>query len=578
MIKAGLHSGLLLAALLLTEPVIAQKKIVTDKMDWWKKARFGMFIHWGVYAVPAGVRNGERVNGLGEWIMQDAHIPRAEYAAFARQFNPDKYDPEAWVRMAREAGMKYIVVTTKHHDGFALFNTQYSNWSVVKATPYGKDLLKPLAEACRKQGMKLGFYYSQANDWYHPGGAAAYGQWDESQKGNMDEYIDKVAAPQVREILSNYGDVAELWWDVPTGMTPERAAKFNAIVQELQPGIVTNDRLGGDVKGDITTPEQYVPATGLKDRNWETCMTMNDTWGFKTNDHNWKTSNELIRNLVDITSKGGNYLLNVGPEASGAFPQPIQDRLKAIGVWMNTNGSAIYGTTASPFKKLPWGRCTVKQTAKGHTLYLHIFNRPANDQLAVPGLETPVTAVAALATGKKLPWKKTATGYSIDLSSLPQGLEIPVISLETTGELVVAEQPVAQAADGVLLLPAGMADLHSRSKQADVRIEGGEEQNVGFWTHPADWISWLFFVTTPGTYRVQAEAATPADKTAFVWGIEGKEKDGFVSYTGDYNTYQLFNLGTITIDQPGNYRFYIKPDAQDWNAINLKKITMTPLP
>ncbi|GGH63845.1 alpha-L-fucosidase [Filimonas zeae] len=576
--KSFLRGGLLLATLFLHKPVIAQQKIAADKMDWWHKARFGMFIHWGVYSVPAGIRNGGRVDGLGEWIMQDAHIPRAEYAAFAKQFNPDKYDPEAWVRMAREAGMKYIVVTTKHHDGFALFNTQFSNWSVVKATPYGKDLLKPLAEACRRQGMKLGFYYSQANDWYHPGGAAAYGYWDDTQRGNMDEYIDKVAAPQVREILSNYGDVAELWWDVPTGMTPERAAKFTAIVQQLQPGIITNDRLGGDVKGDITTPEQYVPATGLKNRNWETCMTMNDTWGYKSTDHNWKTSTELIRNLVDVTSKGGNYLLNVGPEASGAFPQPIQDRLQAIGAWMKVNSEAIYGTSASPFKKLSWGRCTVKSTTHGNTLFLHIFNRPASDQLEIPGLQTTVTTATALATGKQLPWKKTTEGYTIDLSALPQHMVIPVIRLETTGTLAVADLPVTQAADGTLELPAAMADLHSRRKQPDVRIEGGEEQNIGFWTHAADWASWLFFVTTPGTYRVQAEVATPAANSAFVWGMEGKEQAGAVTATGDYNTYQLFKLGTITVREPGNYRFAIKPRAEGWEAINLKKVTMTLLP
>ncbi|MCS6861524.1 MAG: alpha-L-fucosidase, partial [Abditibacteriales bacterium] len=274
------------------------------RMKWWREARFGLFIHWGVYAVPAGVYKGQHVPGLGEWIMHHARIPVAEYKQFAKQFNPTKYNPEEWVLLAKEAGMKYIVITSKHHDGFALFDSKVTDWDVVDATPYGKDLLKPLAEACRKHGIKLGFYYSQAQDWNHPGGAAAGGHWDKAQEGDMDEYLRKIAVPQVREILTNYGPVAILWWDTPVDMTKERADMLFPLTR-LQPGIITNNRLGGGYRGDTETPEQYIPATGYPGgRDFEVCMTMNDTWGYKRDDHNWKSTETLIRNLVDIASKG----------------------------------------------------------------------------------------------------------------------------------------------------------------------------------------------------------------------------------------------------------------------------------
>ncbi len=250
------------------------------RMAWWREAKFGMFIHWGVYAVPAGTYKGERVGGIGEWIMLRAKIPVAEYRAFAREFNPVDYDPDAWARLAKAAGMRYIVITSKHHDGFALFDSAVTDWDVVDATPYRRDLIGPLAAAARRHGLKFGCYYSQAQDWTHPGGAkAGYKEgegWDEAHKGSFDEYLRTIAIPQTREVLTRISpDI--LWWDTPTWMTPERAAPLHELIA-LRPGLITNNRLGGRYSGDTETPEQYIPATGFKDRDWEVCMTMNDTW------------------------------------------------------------------------------------------------------------------------------------------------------------------------------------------------------------------------------------------------------------------------------------------------------------
>ena len=249
------------------------------RMAWWREAKFGLFIHWGVYAVPAG-KYGEKTS-YGEWIMNSAKIPVAEYKGFAKQFNPVKYDPAAWARLAKDAGMRYIVITSKHHDGFALFPSEASHWNIAEATPYKKDLLGPLVSAAKAEGLKIGFYYSQSQDWNNPGGAKSgfkEGEgWDDAHKGDYDAYLKNVAVPQVRELLTRY-PIDILWWDTPMHMTPQRAAPLAALTK-LRPGLITNNRLGGGYRGDTETPEQFVPVTGYKG-DWETCMTMNGHWGY----------------------------------------------------------------------------------------------------------------------------------------------------------------------------------------------------------------------------------------------------------------------------------------------------------
>src|SRR6476661_1541912 len=321
---------------LATSSVFSQDTTKDARMKWWREARFGMFIHWGVYAQWAGMYHGNKqARGGAEWIMNRCKIPVAEYQQKAKEFNPVYYNPDEWVRLAKEAGMKYIIITAKHHDGFALFNSKASKWDITDATAYGKDLLKPLAEACKRHGMKLGFYYSQAQDWNNPGGSVArkemregwanpdsanidaytkdhHGHWDPAQETkSFDQYIDEVAVPQVKELMTNYGEVAVLWWDTPTNMTDEAALKLQAQLK-LQPNIITNDRLKRpNFPGDTKTPEQKIPTQSeLDGMDWETCMTMNGSWGYKSWDNNWKSTETLIRNLVDIASKGGNYLLN----------------------------------------------------------------------------------------------------------------------------------------------------------------------------------------------------------------------------------------------------------------------------
>jgi alpha-L-fucosidase len=440
----------------------AQQTAHDQKMHWWREARFGMFIHFGVYAQMAGEYNGyQQARGGAEWIMNRMKVPVAEYKSVAKKFNPVKFNADEWVKMAKDAGMKYMIITAKHHDGFALFNSKASDWNIVDATPYKKDILKPLSIACKKYGIKLGFYYSQAQDWGNSGGAVArkvmaegwpnpdstkINNYTEAHKGHWDpvqetttfaQYIDRVAIPQVKELMTNYGDVAVLWWDTPTNMTDEAALKLQELLK-LQPNIITNDRLKRpNFSGDTKTPEQKIPnLSELDGKDWETCMTMNGTWGFRNSDTNWKSSSTLIHNLVDIASKGGNYLLNIGPKPDGSFPEESVERLKDLGAWMKIYSEAIYATQASPIEAQLWGRVTRKDLSNGNTiLYLSVFDWPKNGELTIKGLSKELMSAQLLNNGNKVSWTKTADQITLKLPISAPNQVASVIKVEVKGKM-----------------------------------------------------------------------------------------------------------------------------------------------
>jgi len=542
------------------------------RMKWWREARFGMFIHWGVYSVPAGTYHDKKIGGIGEWIMNSAKIPCAEYQGYAKQFNPVKYNADEWVRMAKDAGMKYIVITSKHHDGFTLFQTKASKWNVVDATPYGKDLLKPLAAACAKHGLKLGFYYSQAQDWNNPGGAAAGGHWDKAQDGSMDDYIRNVAVPQVKEILSNYGDLAVLWWDTPVDMTKERAEMLIPLLK-LRPGIIHNNRLGGGYSGDTETPEQFIPPTGYPGgRDWETCMTMNDTWGFKSYDDNWKSTETLVRNLVDIASKGGNYLLNIGPTSEGLFPEASVQRLKEVGRWMKANGESIYATSASPFRRLPWGRCTRKATSEGTILYLHVFNWPSDGKLVVPGLKNKVLAATLLTNSKdELKYEASETGVVIEVPTAAPDPICSVVICRIEGAPNVEATPILPGKDGTIALPAVEANLRGEG----VRYEAGNDRdNIGYWTNSDDFVEWQFRVKEAGKYKVTAAIASLAS-AKFEVAAGGSRAEGTSPKTNNYGEFQTVEVGTLELSA-GTVTLTVKPVKEGWQPMNLRSVVLTP--
>lgn len=418
-------------------------------MAWWREARFGMFIHWGLYAVPAGEYNGQRSKEIGEWIQSWANIPRAEYEKFAAKFNPVEFDAAEWVRIAKDAGMKYLVITSKHHDGFAMYDSAVSTYDIVDATPYKKDPMRALADECRRQGITFAFYYS-IMDWHHP---SQYVDDPKKQKhpdaghhqtkmreGRKQEYVEYMKA-QLRELVTKY-DPAILWFDGEwvDWWTEQDGQDLYKYVRGLKPRILINNRVGKGRKGmeglnktdreyagDFGTPEQQIPASGLPGVDWESCMTMNDTWGFKHYDDNWKSSEKLIRNLIDIVSKGGNYLLNVGPTGEGRIPAASVQRLADMGRWMKVNGEAIYGTGPMPFTEpLPWGRAT----RKDGKLYLHVFDWPADGTIRLPQLHGKIAAARLLAGGARVAVTEGADGVTIKLPAKAPDPIASVVALD----------------------------------------------------------------------------------------------------------------------------------------------------
>ena len=427
------------------------------RMKWFREARFGLFIHWGVYAVPAGFWQGQPVSA--EWIMNRGKIPVATYRALAKDFTAAKYDPEAWAQLAADAGIKYVVITAKHHDGFTLYGSAYSDWNAVQASGARRDLLQPLADAVRAHGLKFGTYYSQSQDWVNLGGGKGNTPpWDDAQKqGSFDEYLRTIALPQVRELVEKYHpDI--LWWDTEYSMTPERAKPFFDLVT-AHPGLIHNSRLGGGVLGDFRTSEQKIPANAMLGRALEVNMTINNSWGYRSDDLNWKSAQTLIRNLSDITSKDGNYLLNVGPTAEGVIPQPEVERLLAIGLWLKINGSAIYATRGGLYQQpLPWGRTTYRAwPGDGTTLFLHVWTWPADGKILLPGLQQAPRSGRMLSSGAEVTATVTAAGLVVTLPGAAPDPDVSVAALEFAGPLEIAhETPMARdnGASGTLADPS----------------------------------------------------------------------------------------------------------------------------
>ena len=409
------HSGFSLFLLLACIPFLSCKEDTTihsqKKMEWFHQAKFGMFIHWGLYAVPAGEWEGKKDHG--EWIQFSANIPGPEYEKLADHFNPVKFNAEELVSLAKQAGMKYLVITSKHHDGFCMFDSELTDYDIVDASPYGKDPMKELAEECKRQGIKFCLYYS-IMDWHHPDYPVEYTHFSKTHPegfhgfpnpdADYGKYWDFLVG-QVRELFTNYGDLGILWWD-GAGMAfadhetgnMERARVLTDSINKWQPMCLINNRLSG-FGADYGTPEQMIPG-GKQRTAFEVCMTLNDHWGYNKNDNNWKSTRDVIYNLCDIASKGGNYLLNVGPTAEGLLPEEYYEILKEVGQWLSVNGEAIYGTTSGG-GPMRWNRDIDMITAKPGTFYLHLFNWPEDNKIYLDHFTKEVKKAYLLADEEK---------------------------------------------------------------------------------------------------------------------------------------------------------------------------------
>jgi len=447
------------------------------RLDWWREARFGLFIHFGLYAIKEGKHGGK--TGYGEWIMNSAHIPVPEYEKLVKRFQPSAFDAEAWVRAARDAGMGYMVVTTKHHDGFCLFDSALTQYDVA-SSPFRRDLIGELANACRKGGLRVGFYHS-IMDWHHEDYLPRR-SWEKRSASGADfgRYLTYLRG-QVRELLTRYGRVDLMWFDGQWERTwrHEYGSELYDLCRQLQPSVIVNDRVdlgrqghSGRVlpgfKGDYGTPEQTIPSEG-PELDWETCMTMNRHWGWNSSDTIWKSSDELIRKLADIASKGGNFLLNVGPKPDGSFPEKALVRLREIGRWMRGHGEAIRGTTRAELRAPSFGRYTKKRVGGSERYYLHLFEWPKQRNLLLPGFGTLPREVHAMsAPDAPLESKLGEGGIVVTLPEKPTDPVLPVLVLEFEGRPLIYEAPEIDSL-APLFLKDREVHLQVRNKELSVR-------------------------------------------------------------------------------------------------------------
>ncbi|QNN24653.1 alpha-L-fucosidase [Planctomycetales bacterium ZRK34] len=565
------------------------------RMKWWREARFGMFVHWGLYAIPAGQWDDKKWDRGGmEWIQKRANVPADVYAdRLLPQFKPKQGFAAEWAELAKVAGCKYVVFTDKHHEGFALHDSKVTGFDAKDVT--GRDLTKEIVEAVKKQGLRIGMYYSLW-DWHHPDAYAGKGTNNPSvqtMEGRDPEKYLKFMHEQVDEIASNYGRVDVLWFDYSSKEVQGESWKANELLANLrkkQPGIIVNNRLYRSPEagwhddhhlepydskhGDFTTPEQRIPPNGVPGVDWETCMTMNTTWGYSQHDHNWKTGQTLIRNLVDICSKGGNYLLNIGPMADGTVPPESVQLMYEIGAWMQMNGEAIYGTTASPFKQtFDWGRVTVK----GDVLYLHVFDWPADKKISIPPLNNPMKSIAVLGDPTaKASLHPEVDKWVIQLPDEPVNTSATVIKLQLDGDVKVAGDtaPMVQpGADGTITLAAHDALTHGKM----LRYEPQPHKNtVGYWVEADDYVEWNFQVDKPGEYEVivyQGCGKGHGGSEAAVH-IGGKTLNFTVEDTGGFQNFVERDLGTVNLS-PGDQTLSIKPIRKAKLAVmDVRRVTL----
>lgn len=410
------------------------------KLEWFQEAKFGMFIHWGLYSVPA----------RGEWDQYHSKTSREEYAKYAEQFNPTEFDAKEWVSLAKDAGMKYIVITTKHHDGFCMFDSKLTKYDIVDATPFGRDPMKELADECRKQGMKLCFYYS-VKDWFHPEYPVDYTYHNKEHPNgfhtvrNPDADYAKYFAylkGQVKELLTNYGDVGIVWWDWCGSAFAENEVENRKLAEDLvksihewQPETLINNRMGG-IGADYGTPEQSIPGS-KQNTAFEVCMTLNGAWGYSKDDHDYKSAETVIRNLVDIASKGGNYLLNVGPTQDGVITSEAQVILREVGEWLSVNGESIYGAQSGG-PSVTWNEGIAAVTVKPNSLYLHLYDWPEDNRVYLNDFigEFDEAYLLADPDRKALKVDKHSQGLMIHLPDEPIDSIDSVIVIKYAGEYI----------------------------------------------------------------------------------------------------------------------------------------------
>lgn len=520
------------------ENTVIHKTLSDDRGAWFKEDKYSMFIHWGLYSMTGGEWKGKTYYGIAEWLMSPnmADIPKEEYKKLAGKFNPTDFDAKAWVKLAVDSGMKNIVITAKHHDGFAMYDSAASEYDVIDASPYKRDPMKELALECQKAGIGLGFYYSQNQDWYEQG-SAAIGWTSSRQTNSFEDYFNHKVVPQVQELLSNYGPIATVWFDTPGKMSKEHSMRLVEITKELQPNALINSRIGNGVGDFMTLGDHHISDTnhtGL----WETIDTTNNSWSYAWYDQNWKTSRKIVNSLITTVGRGGSYMLNVGPDGKGNIPQKAQQNLLGAGQWLKENGEAIYGADASPWGRIqPWGDVSVK----GNKLYLHVSKWPRENEIYLSGLKNNIVSVGLLnpiETGfldgvfsddNEVSFEKASSGWTVFTLPKEQPKELSTtIVVELEGEpqvdATIGIDPIQTTYLSSVFSKCNSGCKNSHSRWMEKFGEWKFAENITSWKDSGKAV-WQVDVAKAGEYTLEVEysADDVVDYSEWYFTLGGKD-------------------------------------------------------
>ena len=559
------------------ESVVKLRAADAKRGQLFDEGNYAMFIHLGLYSHLANKVKGKTYYGIGEWIMEKrmADIPVDEYKDIAKEFNPTQFDAKAIAQLAKDAGMKYIIITSKHHDGFAMYDSKCNDFNVVKATPYKRDPMKELAKACKEVGIGFGFYYSHNQDWTFPGGNNGPAVDAKGKPADFDDYFQKKCVPQVKEITTEYGPIEIVWFDTPGTMPKKYAEELVKIVRKNQPNALVCGRVGGGLGDYQSLGDMEVPSENVEGL-WETVDTTNDSWAYAYYDQNWKTPKLILERLLATVARGGTYMLNIGPRGDGSVPEHAAESLRKSGEWIHRYPQVIYATDASPWKHaLPWGDVTVK----GNKLFLAVTKWPSSGQLFLPGLQTAITSAKLLNgdTSEAITYQTENgwTCFKVPCAG-PEKL-ISVIEVELAGKPEVDPCFGLDPNTPTEILTT-FATVKGATKQPKQWME-----KFGEWKHttqvfnwePAGTASWEVNVLTPGNYQVEL---TYSGEPRLVWtvGVEGGEM--IQNQQNASPNYQSFPIGWLNFPKPGKYKVNVGCLEGNAKTASLKSISFTLVP
>jgi alpha-L-fucosidase len=550
-----------------------QKPEISDGSErgkFFSDGNYAMFIHWGIYSNLANEWKGKTYYGIGEWIKHKnlADIPVDEYKEVARTFNPTKFDADAIVSLAKNAGMKYIIITSKHHDGFAMFHSRASDFNIIDATPFGRDPMKELSEACKKQGLGFGFYYSQNQDWTAPGGAGGPNVDESGRKVTFEEYFEQKCLPQVREITTQYGDIVLVWFDTPGRIPKKNVEQLVAEVRKNQPNALVSGRVGHGMGDYQTFGDMEIPFSNIEGM-WETVDVTNDSWGYAWYDNNWKSPKLILENLISTVARGGTYMLNIGPKGDGSIPEEASYVLLTAGEWLKKYPQVVYAADPSPWKhKLSWGDVT----RQGDVIYLSVYSWPDNGKLYLPGLKTEIMQANLLGKNKiKLNYTNEKDWVIFDIPYKKPDDLISVIELELSA-LPVVDPILALDPSTSLVLSTHFAKATNCNKSKHRWMEKFGEwkhiMQVDKWTKDGK-VSWEIDVFEPGYYMIRLKYAG-TERT--VWRVTLDDDMFIQNQQNASHVYHTYDVGWLNIDTAGKHKLAVSMIDGDFEKTSLESM------